>query len=53
MKRSAQALPGPDPATLHRNVEAHIVDVIDATLLPPDIPRGPSPKSAILLNFET
>ena len=34
VKRSAQALPGPDPAPLHRNVAAHIVDVIDATLLP-------------------
>ena len=35
VKRSAQSLPGPDPATLHRNVAAHIVDVIDATLLAP------------------
>ena len=34
VKRSAQAPPGPDPATLHRNVAAHFVDVIDATLLP-------------------
>ena len=54
VKRSAQALPGPDPATLHRNVAAHIVDVIDATLLPPfpfylllDSPsRGSAPSKA-------
>ena len=34
VQRAAQALPGPDPGTLHCNVAAHIVDVIDATLLP-------------------